>query len=182
MRFIKQTVLLGLVSLLLTGCSVGNMGTLMSRKTFTDTATVLEVYSLGLQLRPEAFDRGASFGVRHAAYIFPCTNAKTGADEGKGWEWFRFKWPDAEDPVTRTNSTWGVEAQTMPEMNRLSAGYQDQVVTIDRHPEESKLVRISYNRSDPKSAYLWIKKGVKDVAKVLDEPADCLEDPDQPDT
>ncbi len=182
MRILKQTGLIILVSLIFGGCAVGNYGTLLSRKTFTDTATVVEVYSLGLQLRPEAFDRGASFGVRHAAYIFPCTQGKGGANEGEGWEWFRFKWPEAEDLVTRTNSTWGLEAQTMPEMNRLAAGYQDQVVTVDRHPEESKLVRISYNRSDPKSASLWIKKGVKDVAKVLDESADCVEDLDQPDT
>ncbi len=143
------------INLLLAGCTVGNHGTLIAKYTTTDTVTVLDVYSVGFQVRPTGVDLGATLGYRHATYVFSNTDTldPTGLSD---WHWFNSPWPSGE-LVMRGNSSLGVEMQATEQIGRLTVGYINQLITVGPAPGESKIVRLYYNRKRPKETYLYLK-------------------------
>lgn len=172
----KKGIILALLlagSIWASGCAIGNYGSLLTRYTYTDTATVMDVYSLGLQVRDFQPDRGTTFGYRRSSYIFPRQNTQSTARQPDCWLGFSWgtsesqetnKWclfqspPVQEEMLTRISTTAGVEIQYNGGFNRLSLGYLDQALTIGPQPGESMVYKLDYTRNDPEKTYVFLKK------------------------
>lgn len=122
---------------------------------------VVEVYSLGVHLRPGGFDGGASIGHRQAVYIFPCSVEEL-RENGAGWHWFHAPLPDGT-PLTRAVSSYGLEMETTPYQRRVALGYSDQIETIGPEPGDSILARVFFDREYPEKTHVFLKE-------KLDEP------------
>ena len=139
-------VLTGL-PLTLPACTLANYGTLLSRRTTTHGAEIVEVFALGAQLRPLGFDTGLSLGYRHAAYIFPLAVANNDRPRTE-WAWFRVP-ALAGAPLLRASTSLGLETQFTPGIKRCTLGYLDQILTDGGGPGESRIVKLHYERRDP---------------------------------
>lgn len=142
-----------------TGCTCGGIGTLAARRTLTPSAEVVEVYAVGLQLRPALFDGGATAGWRRAIYFYPRA-ARDGAgarqDEPQSsWSWFTVSLPSSR-PAVRGNTTLGMELQATKEIQRLAVGYQDQLLTVGPRPDQSQTFDFFYVRTNPSLTRLEI--------------------------
>ncbi len=145
---------IAVVALFCSGCALGNYGTLAARATYTPTAVVIDTFVLGGQIRPGSNDLGASVGYRTASYIFP--RAETSLTE-PSVEWSFFHVPQFPGkPVTRANTTLGLEVQATPEISGINLGYWDQVLTVDPKPEQSKIVNLFYIRGQPQQTILTV--------------------------
>ena len=147
------------IGMLLSGCAIGNYGSVISRQTYTCSAKIVEVASMGLHIRPDPVDRGVSLGLRSAHYIFPNTEHKSPSDS-TGWKFFANL--PKEEPVTRTNTSIGLELQLVPDLYHLSGGYWDQVITYGPPPDVSKVIMVFYNRNNPQLTFVSIKEGIND--------------------
>ena len=145
---------------LVTGCTIGNHGTLVAKYTTTATATVLDIYSLGFQFRPNRIDFGVTLGYRHASYILSKTT-NMNDPHGSTWHWFNHPWP-VGDLIARGSSSVGIEMQATDEVGRLTVGYIDQLITIGPIADESKVVQLYYNRKRPEDTYLTLVEGDSD--------------------
>jgi hypothetical protein len=137
------------------GCSVGNYGTLLARYTYTDTAVVLDSYTIGLQLRPQGPDGGLSLGYRRASYVFPRA-AEQPEPTTVVWRCFAAPWPPGS-LVTRGITTLGMEIQATPDMSRITLGYLDQMLTAGPPPGASQVVSVFYNRNQPHRTHIFIR-------------------------
>jgi hypothetical protein len=61
---------LALWALGLSGCAVGNVGTMAANVQRHETLSVMSVYSVGLHVRTRADDPGAHFGYSKRVYVF----------------------------------------------------------------------------------------------------------------
>ena len=143
------------LALCLPGCAFGHHGTLLARRTLVKGAEVVDVHALGLLVRPTSIDGGLTVGYRHATYIFPRESI---ADEEPRSDWLWFHAPLGDElPLLRTSTSLGLELQWMPEIKRVSLGYLDQVVTDGGGAEDSRIVRLHFNRHDALATTLEIK-------------------------
>ena len=141
--------LLSLFAWLLTGCAVGDYGTLVSRYTRTRTATVLDVYALGWQVRPDATDRGLTLGWRKSSYVF-ANPVGSGVKGTHRWSWFQAPWPEG-DLVLRANTTAGIEVQATPDIRRTHLGYLNQMMTRTPLPGEDIALKVHFDNQNPGS-------------------------------
>lgn len=136
---------------LATGCTCGGVGTLAARRTLTPSAEVVEVYAVGLQLRPTGFDGGATAGWRRAIYFYSRSTNETADARAIGphssWSWFRVSLPSSS-PAVRGNTTVGMELQATEEIQRLAVGYQDQLLTVGPRPDQSQTFDFFYVRTN----------------------------------
>lgn len=165
------------VSILGSGCAIGDYGSLVSRYTHTKTATVMDVYSLGLQMRTFQHDRGATLGYRRSSYIFIQDNSSAKANVQNCW--MAFSWPgDAENDasdiktewclfqsptldteiLTRASTSAGIELQYTKELKRLNMGYLDQTITVGPKTNESIVYKLDYTRNEPKKTKVFFKR------------------------
>lgn len=144
-----------LAGLALAGCAVGNYGTLVARSTHTATALVVDVYSIGVHVRPFPPDAGASAGYRRASFVFPRTSEA--APAGAGWQWFGATLPQGP-PLLTSATVVGVETQASSHVTRFTLGYIDRVLTISPGGEVSRLVEIHYDRRDPRRTHVHIEE------------------------
>lgn len=145
---------------LVTGCTCGGVGTLVARRTLTPSAEVVEVYTVGLQLRSTAFDGGATAGWRRAIYFYPravAEGAERKLEEPQpSWNWFKVSLPSS-CPAVRGNTSVGIELQATKEIQRLALGYQDQLLTVGPRPDQSQTFSFFYVRTNPALTRLQIQ-------------------------
>ena len=134
------------------GCSIGSYGTLLTRQTRTPTAVVVDIYSVGVHIRPAQPDAGASVGYRHTSYIFPRASGDTHLS-GTVWQWFGISLP-ATPPLVTAATVVGLETQATPHLRRLALGYIDYMLTLGPTSDESRIVEIHYDRRDPLRTYV----------------------------
>lgn len=142
------------------GCTWGNYGTLATKTTYTETAMIVDVYSVGMQVRPQSMDGGASLGNRHAVYIYPCPKGNQNHTDS-GWSFFKVTLPE-KDPVARVNSTYGLDFEAAPDLTRFSLGYSDQIITNGPKPGESRIVKLDFDRKNIKLTDVSVKEGLYD--------------------
>jgi hypothetical protein len=134
----------------LAGCAIGATGVITARHTRTPTATVVDLYSFGVQLRPSAFDGGVTLGYRHVTYIYPRA-ASTTAEAPARVQWLRCDVP-AGPPILLASRSVGVELQATQRGSRLSLGYLSQTtVTSPVGPHESCLLQLDYEPAQPQN-------------------------------
>ena len=147
-----------------TGCSIGNYGTLVGRYTYTPTAVVVDVYSLGGHVRTDPIDKGFSFGVRNATYLFPKPEGEIRSGEQK-WSLFNFSLPKGEvGAVKRANL--GIEAQTLDLFNKFNIGYSDNFIVVGPGFGDSRIVHLDYIPNDPGKTCVLILKKEKEYEKT----------------
>ncbi len=152
----RRFLFLMLVIVCFPGCAFGNHGTLLTRRTMVKNAEILDVYAVGLLLRTSSVDGGFSLGYRHATFIYPLEADLVDASE-RGSEWFWFRAPlRTEHPLLRASTSIGLETQFTPEIKRFGLGYLDQVLIDGGAADESRVVKLSYNRDAPANTILHI--------------------------
>jgi hypothetical protein len=161
------------VSLLGSGCTFGNYGSLVTRYTQTETATIMDVYSVGLQMRTDQLDRGATLGYRRASYIYIRDSNIDSSKDKNCWlsfnsegvepstktEWCLFQSPTLDAEMrTRASTSAGIELQYTKELQRVNMGYLDQAITVGPKPNESIVYKLDYIRNEPEKTKLFFKR------------------------
>lgn len=143
-------IALSLTSLVASGCAIGNVGMLASRVTTTQSAKVIDVFSVGGWLRNSSFDRGASLGYRSATYVLPNdTNQETGQ------KWSFFVAPILQDKPLCVGSTMiGIEAQNSNFAQGASIGYKQTLTTVGPTLGESVVIQLRFDRNDPTKTFV----------------------------
>ncbi len=145
-------------------CSLNNYGTLVGRYTYTPTAVVVDVYSLGAQIRTDSIDKGFSLGARNATYLFPKPEGETRSGEQE-WKLFRAPLPKGEvGAIKRANL--GIEAETLDVFNKFNLGYSDNFIVVGPSFEESRVVHLDYIPDDPSKTCVLILKEEKEYEKM----------------
>jgi len=141
------------------GCAIADYGTLAGRYTYTPDALVLDVYSVGAQVRTLAKDRGATLGFRRSTYIIPAEEG-TPFEPKTEWRWGHVPHPAGGDFYTQANRSVGLELQNTPHLSQIVLGYHDQVLTLGPGPGESWIYILDYDREHPENTrLLFCKKG-----------------------
>jgi hypothetical protein len=119
---------------------------MIGRRTVVPRAEIVDVFAIGLLVRPSDFDCGLTFGYRHATYIYPLRDVFQEKDS----KWFYFHGPALErSPLLRATTSFGFEAQLTPEVKRCTVGYLDQLLIDGGNAEKSKTVKLHYERNRP---------------------------------
>ena len=107
------------------GCAIGAYGTTFGRYTYTRTATVGEIYSLGAIYRAEGWDIAAILGINKSVYIYRRT---AGALDKSEWHFIRTPLPEGT-PICHTSTSFGIEVDGGPRRNGIAAGLLTQAVS-----------------------------------------------------
>lgn len=99
------------------GCAVGNFGTIGAQvKDFSGGQTV-EMHVVGLHLRTRLDDAGGGFGYSGRTYVFNDTSLAS------GWHFFHVPLPHTE-AVALARRSLGVEISTVEPVSGLTVGYE----------------------------------------------------------
>jgi hypothetical protein len=108
------------------GCAVGDHGLVVGRYTHTPTATVSEVFGVGVLLRPSEDDRGLALGYRRRTVVVPAEAPREGCR--REWRWFSA--PVAPGRVVMTGASHvGLDVTATPAVGRAAFGYRSYVLT-----------------------------------------------------
>jgi len=113
---------------------------------------VVDLYSLGLHVRPTPPDAGVSAGYRRTSYVYPRPRGDH-RPSGTVWRWFGVALPTTP-PLLTAATVIGLEAQATPHLRRATLGYIDSVLTIGPASDESRIVEIHYDRRDPQRTHV----------------------------
>lgn len=140
----------------LPACSVDGYGLSATRVSQGDGAMVVEVYSLGANLRLQSGDQGFGLGASRRSYVFPA-NAATALTPG--WHYFLTDLP-ALPPVAMRGTSYGLDLQAGPAQSGISLGFSETILAsqppaqgslqmqLSFHPDLPALTRLSYCRED----------------------------------
>ncbi len=164
MEKLKYFTIFILVICFSSSCSVGNYGTLVGRYTYTPTAVVVDVYSIGAQIRTDSIDKGFSLGARNATYLFPKPKGETRSGEQE-WKFFRAPLPEGEvGAIKRANL--GIEAEMLDLFNKFNVGYSDNLIVVGPSFGDSRVVHLDYIPDDPAKTCVLILKKEKEYEKT----------------
>ena len=114
LRWIATAVLaVGCVS----GCAVGNFGTIGARVEDFSGGQIIEMHAVGLHLRIRLDDAGGGLGYSSRTYVFGDTSLVP------GWHFFHVPLPNAE-AVALARRSLGVEISTVEPVSGLTIGYE----------------------------------------------------------
>lgn len=102
---------------LLSGCAVGNIGTLAARVELHSSVAALDLYSVGLHWRTRPDDLGAHLGYSRRTYVFAVDPALAA-----GWYFIRVPLPQTE-AVAQDLLTIGIEFSAVAPLAGLTLGY-----------------------------------------------------------
>ena len=142
--------------LTITGCAVGNVGSLAAHVTQADGATVVDLYAVGLSLRTAPDDRGLQLGFGKRTYVFPdppCT--PTTESLQPGWYYFVVPLPDTA-AVAIDSRHLGVDVPLGPVEFGITIGLQHTVLMAYLPSDRSLTMRLSYFSGQPARTYLRI--------------------------
>lgn len=144
--------------LCVSGCAVGPYGLHAARYTFTETATVMEVYSAGGIIRTVREDRGFSLGLRQSAYVYQREQAQNTLSASE-WRLFYLPHPDGS-LVCRASTSAGLEVQATSSMSRVAVGVVDQVRTKSLNPKVSQVYRFFFDRAHPEQTSIYMSSSL----------------------
>jgi hypothetical protein len=139
----------------LSSCAIGSTGVVTARHTRTPTAIVVDLYTFGLQVRPSAFDGGATLGYRHVTYVYPRGESRYG-EASRDREWLHCNLP-AGAPLLLASRSVGLELQGTRQVSRLSFGYLSQTMLTSPVPAyESCLLQLDYAPAQPENTFVAV--------------------------
>lgn len=129
----------------LAACSVDGYGLSATRVSQGDGALVVEVYSLGANLRLQSGDQGFGLGASRRSYVFPAAQA---AKLAPGWHYFLIDLP-ALPPVAMRGTSYGLDLQAGPAQTGLSLGFSETILASQPPAEASLLMQLSFHPDLP---------------------------------
>lgn len=108
-------VLVGI--LVLSGCAIGNVGTLASKVERNGNVATVDMYSIGLHLRTRSDDSGAHLGYSYRQYVFDSESTLE-----QGWYFFNAPLPERES-VAQDLMTVGIELSIVAPVAGITLGY-----------------------------------------------------------
>ncbi len=99
------------------GCAVGNFGTVGARVKDLPGGQVVEMHVVGLHLRTRRDDAGGGFGYSSRTYVFGDTSL------APGWHFFHVPLPNIE-AVALTGRNLGMEISAVEPISSLAIGYE----------------------------------------------------------
>ena len=104
--------------LMLSGCAIGNVGTLASKVERSGNVSTVDMYSIGLHLRTLPDDSGAHLGYySHRQYVFDSESTLE-----QGWYFFKTPLPERE-AVAQDLMTVGIELSIVAPVAGITLGY-----------------------------------------------------------
>jgi hypothetical protein len=146
----RQALLLALavVSATVSGCAVGNVGTVAAHVQRGPTVSIVSVYSIGLHLRTQADDAGAHLGFSRRTHVFAADN-----ELQPGWHFLRVPSP-AHRAIAHDVTTLGLDLSTGMPAPGIALGYHrsrllasvpaDACVRIDYAGADLRIARIQH--------------------------------------
>ena len=142
---LKQRIQIAtLCSICLSGCAIGNFGTLGARVQDFSGGQVIELHIVGLHLRTRLHDAGIGLGYAKRRYAFANSSLKP------GWYLFYVPVPDRE-PFAIDGRSFGMEFSTLGSASGLTIGYEhsglrgrisaDSSVYLEYDGSASKIIR-----------------------------------------
>jgi len=141
----------------ITGCAVGNVGSLAAHVTQADGARVVDLYTVGLYLRTAPDDQGLQLGFGKRTYVFPdhsCTPSTYSLEPG--WHYFVVPLPDTS-AVAIDSRHLGVDLQLGPAEFGITIGLQNTVLMAYIPSDRSLTMQLSYFSGQPAQTYLRIR-------------------------
>lgn len=145
-------VLVLLATVALSGCAIGNVGTLAAKVERTGNVSTVDMYSAGLHLRTRPDDSGAHLGYSHRRYVF----FSDGTLE-PGWYIFKAPLPDRE-AVAQDLMTVGIELSTVAPTAGITLGYShnrlharvpvDESVYLQYDRNNTRVVKVEYCKEE----------------------------------
>lgn len=120
------------------GCAVGNFGTIGARVKDFSGGQIVEMHVVGLHLRTRLDDAGGGFGYSGRTYVFNDTSLTSGS------HFFHVPLPHTE-AVALARRSLGVEISTVEPVSGLTIGYEHTRLRA-RVPTDSS-VYLEYNES-----------------------------------
>ena len=102
---------------LLSGCAVGNIGTLAAKVELHSSTATLDLYSVGLHWRTRPDDLGGHLGYSRRTYVFAVDTTLAA-----GWHLIRVPLPQTE-AVAQDLLTIGIEFSAVAPLAGLTLGY-----------------------------------------------------------
>ena len=133
-------VLVLLVTLVLSGCAIGNAGTLASKVERNGNVSTITMYSIGLHLRTRSDDSGAHLGYSHRKYVFDSESTLE-----QGWYFFNAPLPERES-VAQDLMTVGIELSIVAPVAGITLGYCHNTLHT-RTPVDGS-VYVQFDRND----------------------------------
>ena len=143
---------------LLTGCAIGNVGSLLGHVDRHDGVCAVTIYSLGLDVRGRKEDGGASLGYTRRVYAF--------VDDGTvpaGWHVFEVPLP-AQPALAFDFKTLGAELSTTEPAAGIALGYEH--VQVMMRTEAHRSMYIQYQGSSGVPARVGKCKGNQECKKL----------------
>ncbi len=145
-------VLVLLATLVLSGCAIGNVGTLAAKVERNGDVSTVDMYSIGLHLRTRSDDSGAHLGYSHRKYVFDSESTLE-----RGWYFFKSPLPDRE-AVAQDLMTVGIELSIVAPVAGITFGYchnkihtrtpVDESVYVQFDRIDTRVVKVKYCKKD----------------------------------
>ncbi len=142
--------LLALLAFGASACAVDDMGFIAAEFTEGEGALVVDVYSLGGQLRTRSDDAGFTLGVQRRSYVFP-RDAKDSPDPG--WQFFWLSLPETEVVAIDTRIL-GLEVWTTSSEASLALGFKASTILARVPRDRSVAMMLAYTPDQPSQTRL----------------------------
>lgn len=152
MHFAAKAALPLVVSVALSACAIGNVGTLAARVERTGNVSAVHLYSAGLHLRTRPDDSGAHLGYSHRTYVFVSDGTLL-----PGWYFLKVPSPQ-RDAVAQDLMTVGIEISTVAPLAGVTLGYShsrlharvpaDESVYVEYDGTNTDVVKIQFCREE----------------------------------
>lgn len=152
LRTALSVVFVLMATVALSGCAIGNVGTLATKVERNGNVSTIDMYSIGLHLRTRSDDSGAHLGYSHRKYVF---DSKSTLEQG--WYFFKAPLPDRE-AVAQDLITVGIELSIVEPVTGIMFGYShnklhtrtpiDRSVYVQFDRNNTRVVKIQYCKED----------------------------------
>jgi len=135
-------------------CTIDNVGLLAAYQTHADGAVVIDVYSVGGDLRTSGGDAGLSAGAVRRSYVFSSDGVPPADD---GWHFLTYPLPPS-DPVALNATVIGLDVRAAAPEPGITLGYRATTVLARVAADQSVTQELAYWPDDPKRTRLRICK------------------------
>lgn len=135
----------GFAFFLLSACAIDNYGLLAANVTHADGAIVIDVYTVGGQLRTAAADPGLTIGGSKRSYVFA---RDAGESPAPGWHYFRVPLPGTL-PVALDSRSLGLDIRSAAPNFDVALGYHETTVLTRAASDSNDAWQLSYRPFEP---------------------------------
>lgn len=133
------------VAVAASGCSIDSYGLVAANVTRADGALVVDVYSLGANLRTHADDPGLTLGAAKRSYVFPLA---AGAGLAPGWHYLWATLPE-RPAVAQNMQSLGLDLRSGAAGVGVTLGYGETAILAQADDAASFVLQLTYRPAAP---------------------------------